>query len=204
MEIARLHRELGTTVVYVTHDQVEAMTLADRIVVLDSGRVRQIGTPLEVYTNPADQFVAGFLGSPRMNFLSARVHSIETDAIFVSGANFANWRLRLDGPLPSVGTEVAVGLRPEDLRSEPAEPSGEAAAAGLSGEVAAIERLGSACYISVRLNDGSLITTVGSAFDPVRIGETRRALVVPDLVHIFGPDGRTLRKGGVSRQVDQA
>jgi multiple sugar transport system ATP-binding protein len=78
IELANLHRELRSTMIYVTHDQVEAMTLADRIVVLNAGRIEQVGAPLELYHHPANLFVAGFLGSPRMNFLKGKIHSYAT------------------------------------------------------------------------------------------------------------------------------
>jgi multiple sugar transport system ATP-binding protein len=95
VEIARLHARLGTTMIYVTHDQVEAMTLASRIVVLNGGRIEQIGAPLELYRRPANLFVAGFLGSPRMNFLAARVARVDSESIEVS---VAGERLRLARP----------------------------------------------------------------------------------------------------------
>jgi multiple sugar transport system ATP-binding protein len=110
-ELAALHSEIGGTMIYVTHDQVEAMTLADRIVVLRAGRIEQIGTPLEVYNNPANLFVAGFIGSPRMNLLPARVQAAgqlvvagETRAISVPSTGTAG-----------VGSEVTLGSRPEHI-----------------------------------------------------------------------------------------
>ena len=115
IEIARLHRTLGTTIVYVTHDQVEAMTLADKIVVLRAGLIEQVGAPLELYDNPANTFVAGFIGSPRMNFFEGRVVGGEGARCVVelSGFSGASIAVALGGPLPAVGTEVSVGIRPE-------------------------------------------------------------------------------------------
>src|SRR5436309_15056532 len=117
VELKKLHERLGTTIIYVTHDQVEAMTMADRIVVMHDGIVEQVGDPMELYNEPANRFVAGFIGSPAMNFANVRI----------AGANGALWaegegiRLRVPGPLsnrlgPYAGKEVALGIRPEDMR----------------------------------------------------------------------------------------
>ncbi len=123
LELARLHEELGTTIVYVTHDQVEAMTLGDRIAVFNEGRIEQVGTPLQVYERPHNRFVAGFLGAPRINFLPVQA---------------------LPGlPLPT-RTE-SIGLRPEHLRLQ--DPAGSR----LAGEITLIEYLGDACIAHVRV-----------------------------------------------------
>ena len=113
VEIARLHRLLKATIVYVTHDQVEAMTLADRIVVMNKGRLEQVGKPLDLYYAPANLFVAGFIGSPAMNFFEARVESVEGGRARVAGAGFRNFDL----PATSltVGDALTVGVRPEHL-----------------------------------------------------------------------------------------
>ena len=107
VEIARLHKEIGATMIYVTHDQVEAMTLADKIVVLRLGEIEQVGAPLDLYRNPDNKFVAGFIGSPAMNFLKGTVKGgvIEVRALGMT--------VSPDITLPSEGTEVTVGLRPE-------------------------------------------------------------------------------------------
>jgi lactose/L-arabinose transport system ATP-binding protein len=109
VEIARLHREIGATMIYVTHDQVEAMTLADKIVVLRKGRVEQVGRPLDLYHDPDNRFVAGFIGSPAMNFLAANAGSG-----FVSVAGLAA-DLPTSANLPAAGSAVTVGLRPQHL-----------------------------------------------------------------------------------------
>ncbi len=113
VEIARLHKEIGATMIYVTHDQVEAMTLADKIVVLRAGRIEQVGAPLELYRNPDNKFVAGFIGSPAMNFL---------DAVAEGGkVNCPALQSTLDVPMnvPADGTKVTLGLRPEHLSVDP-------------------------------------------------------------------------------------
>ncbi|RUV42444.1 MAG: sn-glycerol-3-phosphate ABC transporter ATP-binding protein UgpC [Mesorhizobium sp.] len=115
VEISRLHKELGVTMIYVTHDQTEAMTLADRIVVLKAGNVEQIGAPLDLYDDPANRFVAGFIGSPKMNFIAAKVVDLSNSAATVELVNHGGARLRkpLCGPLPAPGAEVVLGVRPE-------------------------------------------------------------------------------------------
>ena len=110
VEIARLHTELGTTMVYVTHDQTEAMTMASRIVVLRAGRIEQVGAPLELYDNPANQFVAGFIGSPRMNFLAAE--SLGQGRFRLLNQGGAEIALPLRAPL-AAGEAAVVGIRPE-------------------------------------------------------------------------------------------
>jgi multiple sugar transport system ATP-binding protein len=117
IEIKRLQRQLGATVIFVTHDQVEAMTLADKIVVLHDGLVAQIGTPLEVFERPKDQFVAGFIGAPAMNFLDGIVAAGPSGpAIHAGGVDIAVPSDRFD--LPATGTPVTLGIRPEDIVPE--------------------------------------------------------------------------------------
>jgi ABC-type sugar transport system ATPase subunit len=135
LEIARLHQRLGATMVYVTHDQVEAMTLADRIVVFNDGRIEQVGTPMDLYEHPANRFVAGFIGAPAMNFLPVR-----TDGIRIESPGMAPVSL-----LPGKETATELGVRPEHL-SAVAEPD-----ADISGEVELLERLGAETYAYVRV-----------------------------------------------------
>ena len=112
VEIARLHREIGATMIYVTHDQVEAMTLADKIVVLRSGRIEQVGKPLDLYNNPDNRFVAGFIGSPAMNFVSG-----VAEMGFVASNGLGP--VKTNVTLPAKGAEVSVGLRPQHLKIGP-------------------------------------------------------------------------------------
>ncbi len=119
VEIARLHRNLGVTMVYVTHDQVEAMTLADRIVVLRAGAVEQIGSPQELYDRPANMFVAGFIGSPKMNFIATKAMRSDAAGLELAHAAFeAPLRVERAQAGTAVGQEVTLGLRPEDLTLE--------------------------------------------------------------------------------------
>jgi multiple sugar transport system ATP-binding protein len=144
-ELHLLHRHLRATMIYVTHDQTEAMTLADRLVVLNRGEALQTGRPLDVYERPNDRFVAGFLGWPPMNFLSGRVVTDEAAGLWL---NSGDCRLPLEGAVPWIkglqGRQVTLGVRPTDVRfTSPGGPL-----AGLTMEVAAIERLGGRSLVS--------------------------------------------------------
>ncbi|PWC23113.1 sugar ABC transporter ATP-binding protein [Brenneria roseae subsp. roseae] len=140
LHIARLHQELKTTMIYVTHDQVEAMTLADKIVVMNYGKVEQVGSPMELYYRPVNQFVAGFIGSPKMNFLPAQVTAWTSDMLSVNVAE----RLDLELPIRTrelvAGDTVTLGLRPEHVM-----PQGEGIRLAFGCEV--VERLGNSTYL---------------------------------------------------------
>jgi multiple sugar transport system ATP-binding protein len=116
-EFAKLHEDLKTTMIYVTHDQVEAMTLADRIVVLAAGRIEQVGSPLELYEHPDNLFVAGFIGSPKMNFLAATIVSAESNAALVQLETGAQIRCDVDAARAKAGDKVTLGIRPEHFES---------------------------------------------------------------------------------------
>jgi len=141
-EFAKLHEDLKTTMIYVTHDQVEAMTLADRIVVLAAGRIEQVGSPLELYEHPDNVFVAGFIGSPKMNFLEASVVSADSGAAVVRLQTGAQIRCVVNASRAAVGEKVTLGVRPEHF---------EAAAPGATDNVIAtsvtfVESLGSTTH----------------------------------------------------------
>ena len=148
VELARLHARLGATMIYVTHDQVEAMTLADKIIVMNGGRVEQVGAPLELYHRPANVFVAGFLGSPRMNFLEGRVKSAHAQQIVVALAS-GPVLLSRNGAGLAVGDRVTLGVRPEDFRvlSEASAPRN-----ALEGRLVLAERLGAETLVHVTLD----------------------------------------------------
>jgi len=146
IEIARLHERMhGTTMIYVTHDQVEAMTLADRIVVLNRGRVEQIGRPLDLYADPDNLFVARFIGSPAMNILPAKA---EGGRLRLSGGNLVAQPVA--GAALAPGAMVHLGVRPEDLNLV-----GEGLQALVSGDVTLVEPLGEVTLVYVDLGDGS-------------------------------------------------
>ena len=161
-EITALHARLGTTMIYVTHDQVEAMTMADRIVVLRAGRVGQIGTPLELYNRPDNRFVAGFIGSPQMNFLSGRIAAIHDDGARI--ALDAAPDAAADAPLPLRGEgttaqqRVLLGIRPEHVTL------GGAAAGSLhvTATIDRVEQLGAASFLYCSLSSGERLTVHAS------------------------------------------
>src|SRR5262249_28309718 len=151
LELKELRQRVPTTSIFVTHDQVEAMTLGDRIVVMKDGLVQQVGSPLELYRAPANRFVAGFIGSPAMNFLDLRV-AAEDDRFVLAGAglSFALSAARRPGLGPCVGGAVTVGIRPQHLRlGAPA----NADQVGLAGAVMASEQLGDEQVLAVRVGD---------------------------------------------------
>jgi ABC-type sugar transport system ATPase subunit len=176
-ELARLHQRLGSTMLYVTHDQVEAMTLADRLVVLDKGRISQVGTPMEIYERPANVFTAGFIGSPRINLLDAvMVERRGEEALFeiAGGVRFA----RQDGGALRVGDRVTIGLRPEHVRTEPGQDDIK-----LTLAVEAVEALGHSTFLYGQLD---------------QVGEFRakldghRAVSVPGALTLYADPRRIL------------
>jgi multiple sugar transport system ATP-binding protein len=147
-ELARLHRELGTTMIYVTHDQVEAMTLGQRIAVFNGGRIAQVGEPMDLYDRPANLFVAGFLGSPKMNLVSVTVSANDGDVLRVRSregrGEFALGSAATHGA-PAVGETATLGFRPDQVELAVAGSNGD----GLEGQVDLVERLGDATLVHV-------------------------------------------------------
>lgn len=152
VELARLHKELGVTMIYVTHDQTEAMTLADRIVVLNAGDIEQVGAPLDLYDNPANRFVAGFVGSPKMNFLAGRIVEAGAGAAMVELVNHCGARLRKPlADIPSVGTDVVLGVRPEHFLN-----AGDGGC-DITVKADVAEHLGSVSYVYAKAGKEELI-----------------------------------------------
>jgi sn-glycerol 3-phosphate transport system ATP-binding protein len=174
LEIQKLHRRLGTTSLYVTHDQVEAMTLAQRMVVMNAGRAEQIGTPMEVYQNPASVFVAGFIGSPAMNFLDGRSDGAGR-AMLDGGGSVA-----IPGKVQA-GRRVTVGIRPEHLA--PCKPDG----ANLVGSVEVVEALGADTLIHVTVAGRSIIARLAQDAR-AEIGEPIALAAAGDKVYVFDAD----------------
>ncbi|RIA43886.1 multiple sugar transport system ATP-binding protein [Hephaestia caeni] len=184
-EFAALHRALGATMLYVTHDQVEAMTLADRIVVLNQGRIEQVGTPQQLYDRPATRFVAGFIGTPRMNLIAATLREAGPDRsrFDLAGGAF------LDGPpLAGIapGAPVSIGIRPEHVA--------ESGANAREGRVRFVESLGAIQVVHLDLPglaEPLLVTTT----DRPAPGATMSVALPPDRLHLFGGDGGALTIG---------
>ena len=166
LEIKRLHQRLGRTIVFVTHDQVEAMTLADRIVVMRDGRILQVGAPMELYEKPADVFTARFIGSPTMNILPARTTTADGKPKLELAGNAIALPSR-PTPLPA---EVLVGVRPQELRVL---ASDESADLVLTGKVAVVEPLGSETFVHVEHGDGLILASASAKAPPVVGHEVR-------------------------------
>ena len=174
-EIKALHQQLKTTSVYVTHDQIEAMTMADRIVVMHDGYVQQVGPPLDLYDRPANTFVAGFIGSPGMNFLPAKVaRGGKVDAVLADGQ-----KLRLPDGLPlQDGDALTIGLRPEHIK-----PADDGA---LKAEVEVVEPLGLSTQFYVQLANQQICVFVMGRSE-VKPGDTVRLAAEPSSLHLFDP-----------------
>jgi multiple sugar transport system ATP-binding protein len=185
-QIKRLHMSFGATSVYVTHDQTEAMTLADRIVALHSGVIEQVGTPYELYTNPANRFVAGFIGSPRMNFLKGQI-LMEDGVLSAVPAGAPQLRLPLP-PLrgPGSGRDVVIGIRPEHLTDTWTEP-GHVALVPIDLRVEISEPLGADTLIVSRIGDAEVVCRVSAASQP-SVGSTIRLRADANHIHLFDPE----------------
>ncbi len=187
-EFAKLHQELKTTMVYVTHDQVEAMTLADRIVVLQAGKIEQVGSPLELYDHPCNLFVAGFIGSPRMNLLTAQITSCTSQGLKLQLASGASIHCTVDGSGCAPGQQVTLGIRPEHLRPGSGENSIEAS-------VTFVESLGSSTqgYCSYPGTEEELICTLDDEHG-ARGGDKLALLLPATACYVFSADGLALRR----------
>ena len=169
VEIKELHQRLGTTIVYVTHDQIEAMTMADKIVVMRDGRVEQVGRPLDLYDNPSNTFVAGFIGSPAMNFIKGKV---EADGTFLADGGA---RLPLPAASAEPGRPVVYGIRPEHIGI---------GAGGIPARVSVLEPTGSETQVFARLGTDSIDAVVKDRLD-VRPGEEIPLLIDQRRAHVF-------------------
>ena len=183
-ELTKLHRELKATMIYVTHDQVEAMTMADRIVVLQAGVVEQVGTPMELYRSPRNLFVAGFIGSPSMNFLTATVTSVSETGMALELTDGT----KIHAPLPAsalgIGDTITLGIRPEHI------------SLGVEGSIGAqvnlVEHLGSESYVSLQANSGEVLTVRVSGESKIAPEETVRLALDTDFLHLFDATGQRI------------
>jgi len=196
VELSTLHAQLGSTMIYVTHDQVEAMTMASRIVVLNRGQIEQLGEPLALYNNPANLFVAGFLGSPRMNFVTGKVLDVASQSAKIACPGGLTVALDdLTAPV-AIGDAVTIGIRPEKLRIDDA-----TAEIGFSAKVRLTEYLGRETIVYA---DAGELTTTGSdsgtgAFT-IQIGDIKPFHAGTSVsigfdardAYLFTPDGRTI------------
>jgi multiple sugar transport system ATP-binding protein len=188
IEITKLHRELSTTMVYVTHDQVEAMTLADRIVVLSSGTVEQVGSPLELYHHPCNLFVAGFIGSPKMNFIRGKLRSFSQESAQVELADGSQIAIAVDASSAIIDTDVTVGIRPEHWQFD---VHGNT----LTGEVIAVEHLGEATVLYL-VAPGALehLVVRADAEHDAKVGEKISVHMPPGRCYLFNEAGVAFRR----------
>ncbi|KQW41676.1 MULTISPECIES: ABC transporter ATP-binding protein [Pseudomonas] len=193
-EIARLHGRLGSTMIYVTHDQVEAMTLADKIVVLNGGRIEQVGSPRELYERPVSRFVAGFLGSPRMNFLCAFLHAPgETSQVesLVLGRTF----LPFDSSGLAANTQLSLGIRPEHISLKAAQGP-----AGLV--VSGVEYLGSETYVHLDTGQDDPMVCRCEVNAGWRVGDRVELQLDIDNLHVFDAHGTALKRRAIENLPD--
>ncbi|KKB75966.1 ABC transporter ATP-binding protein [Devosia soli] len=182
VELAQLHQRIGTTMIFVTHDQTEAMTLASRIVVMNNRKVEQIGTPMEVYSKPASRFVATFVGSPSMNFLPVTVLADEGGRVVVTAGGTRIATTIPTSLAPTLGQGLTFGVRPDALRVA---PDGE-----VSGTIALVERLGDRTLIHTRLEDGTVVVGDDIGKSTLEAGQPVRLKVDGSAVHLFDAEGK--------------
>ena len=187
VEIAKLHKTLGATMIYVTHDQVEAMTLADRIAVLREGVVEQCGTPAELYDRPSNIFVAGFIGSPKMNFLDATVTAASGTSWTLESPTLAKGVMTVlrTGPEMAPGRKITVGMRPEHLTLD-----GKGTPLALHAEIA--ENLGGATQIHARAAGGETVVILAPGRPHITAGQPLAAGISTDNVYLFDDRGLAL------------
>ena len=188
IEIAKLHKLLRATIVYVTHDQVEAMTLADKIVVLEAGEVRQYGAPLELYHHPHNKFVAGFIGSPKMNFLKVEVRATGKASITVEGPAVARLELPIDPADCKKGEALTLGIRPEHISAE------TSAKRGIAARVNLVELLGHQTYVECEVAGKESMSALFNGNMLVSFGDKLHLSFKPADCHLFRSDDQALKR----------
>jgi multiple sugar transport system ATP-binding protein len=185
VELKKLHLRLGTTAIYVTHDQVEAMTLGDRVVVMRDGVVQQVGEPLELYNQPANRFVAGFIGSPAMNFAAVTV--TEANGSLIAENSGMRIKLpdetaqRLRGHIGHIGHEITLGVRPEDLTvAGTADPDHLC----FDAVIEVVEQLGSEILLDMKVGEGVMVASVEPTVR-VKVRDKLRVAMRPSRLHVF-------------------
>ena len=187
VELSKLHKSLNTTMIYVTHDQVEAMTMADRIMVLSEGKLEQFGTPMDLYHRPKTKFVAGFIGHPKMNFLSATCLSTDSDGVKVELPAIGQQLLPVEPLKVKQGEELEVGIRPEDLFLS---DTGK----GLPMKVEVLERLGGSTLVYGSLEKYPNFCAMLQGDANVREGELINLDVSPSSFHVFDANGNAMKR----------
>jgi multiple sugar transport system ATP-binding protein len=197
LELIKLHKQLNATMIYVTHDQTEAMTMADRIVVLNHGAVEQIGSPLELYRNPRNRFVAGFIGSPKMNFIDVEVSAADGAGVTIALPGGAALSVPRASDGVRAGDTLTLGVRPEHLM----ENGADGCDARFAGEVIVVEHLGGETLSHVGLAGGGTIQVKGSGESAAADGQRIEVGFSVRHAHLFRQDGLAL---GALREAAQA
>nr|WP_320131012.1 sn-glycerol-3-phosphate ABC transporter ATP-binding protein UgpC [uncultured Holophaga sp.] len=188
VELSRLHADLGTTMIYVTHDQVEAMTLANRIVVINLGRIEQVGSPLELYHEPANLFVAGFIGSPRMNFIECTLVSASASSATVRLAEGTTVEVASDARGIEPGSPLTLGIRPEHIQAARSADDG-----ALAGRVQVAEHLGDTTFLYIAtLGCPETLTVKAQPENPLQTGDEAHLSFPAQRSYLFDAVGRTL------------
>ena len=197
-EIGKLHQSLQSTMIYVTHDQIEAMTMGDRIVVMKDGWIQQVDSPLDIYNRPANQFVAGFIGSPPMNFFAGRIVRRPNQVLFDEGT----FQVAVPGAAAEKlaahdGAEATMGIRPENVGEREALPEAHPGRV-VRVAVDVVERMGAESFLYATTGRSAIAARVGAACRR-RVGESMEVVLDMDKAHFFGgPDGRSLLQGVAS------
>ena len=193
-EFTKLHEALKTTMIYVTHDQVEAMTLADRIVVLRAGVIEQVGAPLELYEHPCNLFVAGFIGSPRMNFIAATLQSAQGTEAVVQLADGSRMRCAVDATRAQAGDPVTLGVRPEHLKPGTGQNT-------LNAKVSFVDRLGGTNFVYFDFPKAELsLTAELPGHVRAQAGDTMSLVAPATLCYLFDAEGRAFARTAVPEQ----
>ncbi len=190
IELTNLHQQLQSTMIYVTHDQVEAMTMADKIVVMRNGHIEQVGAPLELFNKPVNKFVAGFIGSPAMNFFQGKIISANEGAYEAQLDNGAQFKFKTKAGLLNAEDKIDLGVRPEDLQP------GKDGAGKIVGKATAVERLGAQTYVylSSPIKESMIIHHAGDL--DVQSGEEIEVSFNLESCHLFGPDEQRIEFDG--------
>ncbi len=186
LELTKLHRQLRATMIYVTHDQVEAMTMADRMVVMQAGRIEQVGTPMELYRTPKNLFVAGFIGSPKMNFLQATVTDTSSTGTMLRLQNGCSYIIPAVGEGIQPGTRASVGVRPEHISLR--------TTGTIQGKVQMVETLGAESYVHVVSEKDEVLTVRLTGDTSVRTDDTIWLALDLDQMHVFDAGGNAFTR----------
>ena len=192
IEIAKLHQDLKATMIYVTHDQVEAMTMADKIVVLHGGIIEQVGSPLELYHRPRNQFVAGFIGSPKMNFIPVQVSKVTGNAIGLDLPGGGSIKLPA-AVKAAVGDNLTLGVRPEHIGMA------KGAKGDVKGTLRVGEYLGSETMFYTTLADGTDVSVKADGLAAAKVGDALQLELPPKACHLFDDAGNALLNGDLTR-----